>query len=46
METEFKASRFEAGVIGGIEAVSRELAKYYPPGGAHSNELPDQPMVM
>lgn len=43
METEFKASRFEAG---GIEAVSRELAKYYPPGGAHSNELPDQPVVM
>src|SRR5690349_14995595 len=39
METAFKAGKFEAGVIGGIEAVSRELAKYYPPGAAHSNEL-------
>jgi uncharacterized membrane protein len=46
METEFKASRFEAGPIGGIETVSRELAKYYPPRAAHSNELPDQPVVM
>jgi len=46
METAFKAGKFEAGVIGGIEAVSRELAKYYPPGAAHSNELPDQPVVM
>jgi len=46
METEFKAGKFEAGVIGGIEAVSRELAKYYPPGAAHPNELPDQPVVM
>jgi uncharacterized membrane protein len=46
METEFRAGQFEAGVIGGIEAVSRELAKYYPPGAAHPNELPDQPVVM
>jgi len=46
METAFKAGQFEAGVIGGIKAVSRELAKYYPPGAAHPNELPDQPVVM
>jgi uncharacterized membrane protein len=46
METAFKAGQFEAGVIGGIEAVSRELAKYYPPRGAHPNELPDRPVVI
>jgi uncharacterized membrane protein len=46
MEADFGRGQFEAGVIKGIEAVSRELAKYYPPGGAHANELPDQPVVM
>jgi uncharacterized membrane protein len=46
MEDEFRAGRFEHGVISGIEAVSRELAKHYPPGGPHPNELPDRPVVM
>ena len=30
METEFRAGHFERGVIKGIEAVSRELAKHFP----------------
>jgi uncharacterized membrane protein len=46
MEIDFRAGRFEAGAIKGIEAVSRELAKYYPPGGSHPNELPDRPVMM
>jgi uncharacterized membrane protein len=46
MEAEFASSRFEHGVIAGIEAVSRELARHFPPGGAHPNELPDAPVVM
>jgi uncharacterized membrane protein len=46
MEAEFRSRRFEAGVIKGIEAVSRELAKYFPPRGPHRNELPDAPVVM
>jgi uncharacterized membrane protein len=46
MEADFANGAFEAGVIKGIEAVSRELAKYYPPGGPHPNELPDRPVVM
>ena len=46
MEQEFRAGRFEHGVVSGIEAVSRELAKYYPPTGPHPNELPDRPVVM
>lgn len=46
METEFRSGRFEPGVIKGIEAVSRELAKHFPPHGAQRNELPDRPVVM
>jgi uncharacterized membrane protein len=46
MEAEFRAGRFERGVIGGIAAVSRELAKHFPPQGGQANELPDQPVVM
>jgi uncharacterized membrane protein len=46
METDFKAANFEAGVLGGIAAVSRELAKYFPPDGANRNELPDKPVVI
>ncbi|MBR0830554.1 TPM domain-containing protein [Bradyrhizobium manausense] len=46
MEAEFRAGQFEGGVLAGIDAVSRELAKHFPPGGPHTNELPDQPVVM
>jgi uncharacterized membrane protein len=46
MERDFKAGNFEAGVIKGIEAVSRQLAVYFPKQGAGPNELPDKPVVM
>ena len=46
METDFKAGNFEAGVIKGIAAVSRQLAKYFPAQGAQRNELPDKPVVI
>jgi len=46
MEEDFRAGHFETGVIKGIEAVSRELAKYFPPTGPRPNELPDSPVVM
>jgi len=46
MEADFRNGRFETGVIKGIAAVSRELAKYYPPDGHPRNELPDQPVVI
>jgi uncharacterized membrane protein len=46
MERDFKAGNFEAGVIKGIEAVSRQLAVYFPKHGAGKNELPDAPVVM
>jgi uncharacterized membrane protein len=46
MEIDFKAGNFERGVIKGIAAVSRQLAKYFPKHGAGVNELPDAPVVM
>src|SRR4051794_19748200 len=46
MEVEFRSGQFERGVIGGIEAVSQELAKHFPPRGPHANELPDAPVVI
>jgi uncharacterized membrane protein len=46
MEAAFRAGAFERGVITGIEAVSRELAKHFPPQPGQRNELPDQPVVM
>jgi uncharacterized membrane protein len=46
MEADFKAGDFEAGVIKGIAAVSRQLAKYFPAQGAQRNELPDKPVVI
>jgi uncharacterized membrane protein len=46
METEFGAGNFESGVIGGIEAVSRQLAAHHPRLGGGRNELPDAPVVI
>jgi uncharacterized membrane protein len=46
METDFRARHFEAGVIKGIEAVSRLLAAHFPRAGRGPNELPDAPVVM
>jgi uncharacterized membrane protein len=46
METDFRRGAFEAGVIKGIEAVSRQFATYFPPQADQPNELPDNPVVM
>ena len=46
MEVDFRAGNFQSGVIKGIEAVSRELAKYFPKQGSAPNELPDAPVVL
>jgi uncharacterized membrane protein len=46
MEADFRAGNFERGVIKGIEAVSREMAKYFPRTGIGPNELPDAPVVI
>lgn len=46
METDFRAGDFERGVIKGIEAVSREMAKHFPRTTGGPNELPDAPVVL
>ena len=46
MEAEFGKGNFQAGVLKGIAAVSRHLAKHFPKRGAGVNELPDAPVVM
>ena len=47
MEAEFGRGDFEAGVLKGIAAVSRQLAAHFPKrDGGDGNELPDAPVVM
>jgi len=46
MEADFRTGNFAGGVIKGIQAVSRELATYFPRQGAGPNELPDAPIVI
>lgn len=46
MEIEFRKGNFEAGVINGINAVSRHLMKHFPKRGAGRNELQDTPIVI
>jgi uncharacterized membrane protein len=46
MEAEFGKGSFQAGVLKGIEAVTRHLVKHFPKHGAGRNELPDTPVVM
>jgi len=46
MEVEFRAKKFEGGVLKGIAAVTQLLAKHFPSHGAHRNELPDKPVVL
>ncbi len=46
MEQEFRAGRFQAGVIAGIDVISAHLKQHYPTRGADANELPDAPVVL
>jgi len=46
MEAEFRAGRFQQGVLAGIEAVTAFLTTHFPKTGAGPNELPDKPVVL
>ena len=46
MEADFRTGEFRTGVVKGIEAVSRDLARYFPPDAHPRNELPDKPIVI
>lgn len=46
METAFKQANYEAGVVSGIQAVTRHLIQHFPAVGGGRNELPDQPVTL
>lgn len=46
MEEAFRRGRFEAGVLGGIARVSRNLETHFPRQSPGPNELPDRPVVL
>ena len=46
METAFKRADYEAGVVSGIQAVTRHLVEHFPASAAGQNELPDKPVVL
>lgn len=45
MEAAFKQSNYEAGVISGVQAVTRHLVRHFP-ADDRGNELPDRPVVL
>ncbi|MCA1926251.1 MAG: TPM domain-containing protein [Thiobacillus sp.] len=46
MESHFRANKYEAGALAGIDAVSKLLEQHVPPGAANPNELPDRPTIL
>lgn len=46
MEKSFKDGRFTEGALEAIEGCTRLLARYFPSGGGHRNELPDRPVFL
>ena len=46
METAFGISNFEAGVVSGVQAITRHLTRHFPADGLNSNELPDRPVLL
>lgn len=46
MEAAFARANYQAGVIGGIQAVTQHLVKHFPVNGAARNELPDASVVL
>ena len=46
METAFKQSNFEGGVISGVQAVTQHLVAHFPADGRNGNELPDKPVLL
>jgi uncharacterized membrane protein len=46
METAFRHSNYEAGVVSGIQEVAHHLARHFPADSHSRNELPDKPLVI
>ena len=46
MEASFRQGDFAGGVVSGIHAVAKHLAKHFPATGADRNELPNKPVIL
>ena len=46
METAFRQSNFEGGVVSGVQAVTRHLKQHFPSDDRDRNELPDKTVVL
>lgn len=46
MEQAFRLGEFESGALAGIERVSEEIARHFPPSLDDRNELGDHPVVL
>ncbi len=46
MQAGFSQTYFESAVLNGIHEISSTLAGHFPGQGAHSNELPDAPVLL
>jgi uncharacterized membrane protein len=46
MEEEFRAGRFRAGAVAGVEAVGGLLEKHFPARAVNRDELPNQPTLL
>jgi uncharacterized membrane protein len=46
MEQAFKRGQYAEGALQAVEAITRLLARHFPPRGRNPNELPDKPVVL
>lgn len=46
MQTAFRQSNFEGGVIAGVQAVTQHLKAHFPTDGSDRNELSDKPVIV
>lgn len=45
METAFRQSNYEGGVVSGVQAVTQHLVRHFP-ADDRGNELPDRPLIL
>ena len=45
METSFRQSNYEGGVVSGVQAVTQHLVRHFP-ADDRGNELPDSPLIL
>jgi len=46
VETHYRFGRYQEGSIAAVAGVARLLGRHFPSGGAGSNELPNQPVLL